>query len=196
MILALGARGPGFKSRTSPLLLLRKCIFWILIEIKIRHRRGSNPWSSVYETDALPLGHCARCHGLSFPTHSFSMWKLIFQHLRKRVGSGGIRTHASEETGALNQRLRPLGHATHDQVMPNLACYFMLSHKYEPAGKSIWEEAWSLWRNRLARSAVNRKVGGSSPPRDGSFFLIPLMYHFSWWTSSPFSILPLFLIFS
>ena len=29
-----------------------------------------------------------------------------------RIGSGGIRTHASEETGALNQRLRPLGHAT------------------------------------------------------------------------------------
>ena len=28
-------------------------------------------------------------------------------------GSGGIRTHASEETGALNQRLRPLGHATY-----------------------------------------------------------------------------------
>ena len=27
----------------------------------------------------------------------------------------------------------------------------------------------SLWRNRLARSAVNRKVGGSSPPRDDSF---------------------------
>ena len=30
----------------------------------------------------------------------------------KICGSGGIRTHASEETGALNQRLRPLGHAT------------------------------------------------------------------------------------
>ena len=29
----------------------------------------------------------------------------------------------------------------------------------------------SLWRNRLARSAVNRKVGGSSPPRDVFFFL-------------------------
>ena len=28
----------------------------------------------------------------------------------------------------------------------------------------------SLWRNRLARSAVNRKVGGSSPPRDDFFF--------------------------
>ena len=27
----------------------------------------------------------------------------------------------------------------------------------------------SLWRNRLARSAVNRKVGGSNPPRDVIF---------------------------
>ena len=31
---------------------------------------------------------------------------------KKQPGSGGIRTHASEETGALIQRLRPLGHAT------------------------------------------------------------------------------------
>ena len=31
---------------------------------------------------------------------------------KKGSGSGGIRTHAPEETGALNQRLRPLGHAT------------------------------------------------------------------------------------
>ena len=30
----------------------------------------------------------------------------------KIPGSSGIRTHAPEETGALNQRLRPLGHAT------------------------------------------------------------------------------------
>ncbi|KYQ54200.1 hypothetical protein ALC60_06744, partial [Trachymyrmex zeteki] len=30
----------------------------------------------------------------------------------QKIGSGGIRTHVSEETGALNQRLRPLGHAT------------------------------------------------------------------------------------
>ena len=39
-----------------------------------------------------------------------------------------------------------------------------------------WENAQqlasivSLWRNRLARSAVNRKVGGSNPPRDASFW--------------------------
>ena len=38
---------------------------------------------------------------------------LVFSLLLwQRCGSGGIRTHASEETGALNQRLRPLGHAT------------------------------------------------------------------------------------
>ena len=29
----------------------------------------------------------------------------------------------------------------------------------------------SPWRNRLARSAVNRKVGGSSPPGDDTFDL-------------------------
>ena len=36
----------------------------------------------------------------------------LFFFSKKNYGSGGIRTHASEETGALNQRLRPLGHAT------------------------------------------------------------------------------------
>ena len=30
----------------------------------------------------------------------------------RKLGRGGIRTHVSEETGAENQRLRPLGHAT------------------------------------------------------------------------------------
>ena len=43
----------------------------------------------------------------------------------KKNGSGGIRTHASEETGALNQRLRPLGHATSRFLQPvrSNACY-------------------------------------------------------------------------
>ena len=36
---------------------------------------------------------------------------------RKIYGSGGIRTHAIEMTGALNQCLRPLGHATPLKVM-------------------------------------------------------------------------------
>ena len=35
----------------------------------------------------------------------------------------------------------------------------------------------SLWRNRLARSAVNRKVGGSSPPRDVFLIFFPLAHH-------------------
>ena len=34
------------------------------------------------------------------------------QRKKKNSGRGGIRTHAIEMTGALNQRLRPLGHAT------------------------------------------------------------------------------------
>ena len=39
------------------------------------------------------------------------VWYLILGG-KKNNGSGGIRTHAIEMTGALNQRLRPLGHAT------------------------------------------------------------------------------------
>ena len=35
---------------------------------------------------------------------------------------------------------------------------------------ALYRSAKSLWRNRLARSAVNRKVGGSSPPRDGAIY--------------------------
>jgi hypothetical protein len=41
------------------------------------------------------------------------MWQ---RFTTKLYGSGGIRTHASEETGALNQRLRPLGHATYSTL--------------------------------------------------------------------------------
>ena len=36
-----------------------------------------------------------------------------------------------------------------------------------------------LWRNRLARSAVNRKVGGSSPPRCDFLFLYIFYFHIS-----------------
>ena len=41
-----------------------------------------------------------------------SLERLQTKTKKNTIGSGGIRTHASEETGALNQRLRPLGHAT------------------------------------------------------------------------------------
>ena len=84
------------------------------------------------ETGALnqrlrPLGHATyywqQCvHGklfLALPhlQEQFS-WTAYYLNVntwqnKKVSGSGGIRTHASEETGALNQRLRPLGHATH-----------------------------------------------------------------------------------
>ena len=53
-------------------------------------------------------------HSTWYPTLTYhdSVTKLM----SKVPGSGGIRTHASEETGALNQRLRPLGHATLGQL--------------------------------------------------------------------------------
>ena len=35
-----------------------------------------------------------------------------------------------------------------------------------------------LWRNRLARLAVNQKVGGSSPPRDVDFVFAPGLFYF------------------
>ena len=40
------------------------------------------------------------------------MLRQIAGKTKQLFGSGEIRTRASEETGALNQRLRPLGHAT------------------------------------------------------------------------------------
>ena len=49
--------------------------------------------------------------------------------MTKNYGSGGIRTHASEETGALNQRLRPLGHATYPFCSANPVLSFPF---YEP----------------------------------------------------------------
>ena len=45
------------------------------------------------------------------------------KRMTKIFDSGGIRTHAPEETGALNQRLRPLGHA-----IPELESKSIKSH--------------------------------------------------------------------
>ena len=49
---------------------------------------------------------------MPWPTVVFEKDALIAGDVKIHCGSGGIRTHASEETGALNQRLRLLGHAT------------------------------------------------------------------------------------
>ena len=115
-----------------------------------------------------------KCAYFWLPSIPFFPWILFF-HGRdykeeKKYGSGGIRTHASEETGALNQRLRPLGHATSPPLRASKVFYehsFWLS-KCQSRKQGL--PSRSLWRNRLARSAVNRKVGGSSPPRDADFF--------------------------
>ena len=50
----------------------------------------------------------------------------------------------------------------------------------------------SLWRNRLARSAVNRKVGGSNPPRD-DFLIFGYCSNSNFEEKSKFFLLYLFL---
>ena len=62
---------------------------------------------------------------------------------KKCFGSGGIRTHALERTGALNQRLRPLGHATHLSSCATLLC----THAGEKMSFSI---LLSLLKNKLS----------------------------------------------
>ena len=58
---------------------------------------------------------------------------------KKIYGSGGIRTHASGETGALIQRLRPLGHATKhttsDLDFPQYAGFKLLQQLHRKAGQ-------------------------------------------------------------
>ena len=56
-------------------------------------------------------------------------------------------------------------------VRPLLLLFFvgllaLVSQRFLPFSAPISVKTGSLWRNWLARSAVNRKDGGSSPPRD------------------------------
>ena len=54
--------------------------------------------------------------------------------LKNVNGSGEIRTHASEETGTLNQRLKPLGH---DTVYPFLTLLFGMHMAFSLLGEKI-----------------------------------------------------------
>ena len=75
-------------------------INYLDILINIKHSTTRKP----------PFSHL-EAGGLSIDVSRYTP-SLLNRILKKIYGSGGIRTHASEETGALNQRLRPLGHAT------------------------------------------------------------------------------------
>ena len=87
---------------------------------KIGLSRDLNPGPLAPKARIIPLDHWAWCcmarHDHTKSIHYNKLSHVLRQNkIYKNLyyGSGGIRTHASEETGALNQRLRPLGHATH-----------------------------------------------------------------------------------
>ena len=80
------------------------------------------------------------------------------QGLKKVDGSGGIRTHASEETGALNQRLRPLGHATLIQTFTSdFHCSATLPFKLSPQTLSL-QPSFRLDRYLLSNRTGNNIV--------------------------------------
>ena len=79
----------------------------------------------------------------------------------KQTGSGGIRTHASEETGALNQRLRPLGHAT-DRIerVPFYVGRLMIAVK--TSYNHLWVLAIGFRGAMVARLTPDQEVACSS----------------------------------
>ena len=72
---------------------------------------------------------------------------------KKKFGSGGIRTHATFVTGALNQRLRPLGHAT------LLTCVVYMLALQATAYTSLSELVQELgWTELRAQSILVSKI--------------------------------------
>ena len=104
--------------------------------------------------------------------NSFQNWQKFFIVISKMsktsgpsskryYGSGGIRTHASEETGALNQRLRPLGHAT---LWHSWCCCGKLRSRLDwPPDLTQQSQAnWVVWQEQK----VCPRWGSNSRPSD------------------------------
>ena len=63
------------------------------------------------KTSALDHSATLPWHNLLKSSKTAPLFNFAFLYRLIQFDSGGIRTHATEGTGALNQRLRPLGHA-------------------------------------------------------------------------------------
>ena len=85
---------------------------------------------------------------------------------KKCYGSGGIRTHASEETGALNQRLRPLGHATFLTDKIFILCNFSKKQLYKTFNVSM--EYFYIWGDIISSSIFYGWIWSKAEWRSGS----------------------------
>ena len=93
--------------------------------------------------------------------HDLVMWSVYLSRFQYFIYFGFGRVNISPGEWILNSTLPPGEWLSKILAMTGQAQTELVS--------SGWR-AMSLWRNRLARSAVNRKVGGSSPPRDVGVF--------------------------
>ena len=89
-------------------------LFVVCLTVRAEKSHGPNgdlnPGPPAPKAGIIPLDHLANVYEQLLFMESLNRRKR--RSKKSLFGSGGIRTHASEETGALNQRLRPLGHAT------------------------------------------------------------------------------------
>ena len=85
---------------------MQKSIFWQKKQMNDRGRKNGHGRKGSEHTG----GEIGDLGGEKFEcAKNFEKIKTLM--IRQKVSDeSGIRTHASEETGALNQRLRPLGH--------------------------------------------------------------------------------------
>ena len=88
----------------------------------------------------------------------------------KSCGSGGIRTHASGETGALNQRLRPLGHATRLTEGAQRTARILMS---QSETKNIYIYLWKLACGHTANETTNSWLESDSRCHGKRYMEVP-----------------------
>ena len=178
MIRASGARGPGFKSRTSP--ILKEC-FTTFESKRVWRHRGSNPGHLTCEASALPLSY--------IPTRLLSGWILCNQTFTTSIS---VLARLAEWSKAwdLSSHNRKIAWVR----TPHLARLFL------PDGwplLTVLQDKinWLQWRNRLAHGTYRQYNeicrGCEFEPHLEQDFLAKLVYVKKYFTKSSFRIVGL-----